>query len=239
MAKLKRTVIVGGLSGSSGPVNFKLTKDGTIVSERATPTNPNTAAQEAARARFTISAQTFKGFSPTTETSWKNYGSTLERSDRVTGGRKQVTALNAYMKLACKFLQVNNGGTPPTTPPTTPFNGDSIAVSATAGTGKVTFTATAANSAGTKTELLLQPLASPLRNPKPKGYRTQKFVTFIGGGLSSDVNVGPGYYAAAYRFVNTTTGQETALVPIGVAQVTLALESGSSAEAPSTKKKAA
>ncbi|MBX3112538.1 MAG: hypothetical protein KF857_11055 [Fimbriimonadaceae bacterium] len=51
MAKFKRTVIVGGLSGSSGPVTFKLTSEGTIVSERTSPANPNTAAPQAARGR--------------------------------------------------------------------------------------------------------------------------------------------------------------------------------------------
>ena len=45
---------------------------------------------------------------------------------------------------------------------------------------------------------------------------------------AANVLVSPGFYAAAYRFVNTATGQTTLLQQIGVQQVTLALESGGS-----------
>lgn len=214
-------------------MNFKLTKDGTIVGERATPTNPNTPAQQAARARFTTSSKAFRNFTPNQETAWQNYAQTLGHHDRVTGGTKRITALNAYLKLASKFLQVNNGGTAPTTPPVNAYNGDNITLAATAGVGKVTFTASGANSLSTKTELLLQPLASRLRNPKKNGYRSMAFNAFAAGNLSLDVTVGPGWYAAGYRFVNTATGQSTEMVPLGVSQVTF------SVSAAEPKKKAA
>lgn len=234
MAKLKRTVLVGGLSGSSGPVTFKLTKEGTIVSERSTPTNPNTPAQQAARARFTTAARTFRNFTQAQEEAWSVYANTLEGLDRVTGSNESYSAINAYIKLATKYLQVNPGSTPPVNPPTTAFVGDNFVVTATAGTGKVTFTASGSNSANTKTELLLQPVASRLRNPQRNGYRTKAFVSFGSGNSTFSVNVPPGWYATGYRFVNTKTGQTTEVQPINVSQVTFAVSQGTPA-----KKKAA
>lgn len=233
MAKLKKTVIVGGLSGSSGPVTFKLTKEGTMVTERSSPSNPSTSAQVGARTRLRTAAQTFRGFTQTQEDAWKTYAQSVQQNDPITGGKKALSAISAYIRLATKFLQVNNGGTPPSTPPANAYSGDPITVTATATTGKVTFTASAANTLATKTELLLQPLASKLRNPAKNGYRTKAFVQFAAGSLSFDVNVPPGWFAAGYRFVSTATGQMTPLIPIGVHQVTLAVEQGGS------KKKAA
>ncbi|MCW5936208.1 MAG: hypothetical protein KIT11_02740 [Fimbriimonadaceae bacterium] len=101
-----------------------------------------------------------------------------------------------------------------------------MVVTATAGVGKVTFTGNQPNASGVTTELLLQPLASQLRNPQKGGYRSKAFFRFIIGGLSTDVTVPPGYYAAAYRFVKLATGEATELRQIGVSQVTLALEDG-------------
>ena len=91
----------------------------------------------------------------------------------------------------------------------------------------------------TKTELLLQPLKGKNRTPNAKGYRSKGFFQFAVGSLSTTVSVPTGYYAAAYRFVNQTNGQELAIVPIAVVTVALAVEDGGAAEEPVAKKKAA
>jgi hypothetical protein len=226
MAKLKRTVIVGGLSGSSGPVTFKLTSEGTIVSERTSPSNPNTPAQQGARFRFTTAAQIYRGLSANLVQLWDEFAQSDVERDPVSGGQKFKDGINAFISLASKFLQVNPGGTAPTSPPTASFVAPTLTVGAVGAAGKVTFTATAANPPNTKTELLLQKLASANRKPQKGAYRSKSFVAFAIGSLSADVTVGPGHYAAAYRFVNTLTGQATELQPIGVAQVTLALSQG-------------
>lgn len=233
LAKLRRTVLVSGLSGSSGPVTFKITSEGTIVGERTTPKNPSTPAQVAARTRLTTASRTFQGFTQAQEDAWNAYAEFHRRNDDTTQQRKFLSGIDAYVGLATKFMQANNGGTPPSSPPTTPFAGDTISITATASTGTVTFTASGANAAGVKTELLLQRVASRLRNPSTKGYRSKAFVTFTTPGQEVDVNVPPGWYAAAYRFVKSSTGQASNLVPIGVSQVSLAIEQGTS------KKKAA
>jgi hypothetical protein len=235
MAKAKLGALLQDLSGKVGNAVFVKSREGTVVRARVSPTNPNTPSQQAARARLTTVSKIYKGFNATQEAAWDNYAGSIKHKDEITGKSQSPTAMNAFCGLGTKFLQVTPGGTVPTTPPANSFSGDSITLTALAGTGKVTFTATGGNTVGTKTELLLQPLKSRNRNPQKGGYRTKSFVSFVPGTLSFDVNVPPGYYAAAYRFVNTTTGQETALVPIGVSQVTFAVSSG----ATSGKKKAA
>ena len=80
------------------------------------------------------------------------------------------------------------------------------------------FTSSAANNAATKTELLLQPLKSRNRTPQPKGYRSKGFIAFAAGALTATTFVPAGWYYAAYRFVNASTGQVTAAVPLGYVQ---------------------
>jgi hypothetical protein len=159
----------------------------------------------------------------------------LAKTNPVNGKKRQPNAMNAFVELATKFLQVDPTGTIPTTPPTSSFVGDNIGITATAGTGKITFEASAPNSADTTTELLLQPLAGPNRTPQKNAYRSKGFFQFVGGTLEHDVDAAPGYYAAAYRFVNKLTGQATKLEYLPVQGVTLAIEQGGK----STSKKAA
>ena len=69
-------------------------------------------------------------------------------------------------------------------------------------------------------ELLLQTLKSRNRTPGPKGYRSKAFNAFAAGpGLNFPVPTVAGFYAPAYRFVNTLTGQETPLVALPIVQV--------------------
>ena len=96
---------------------------------------------------------------------------------------------------------------------------DSITVTATGGAGIVTFTGSAANASGMKTEMLTQPLKSKYRAPTPKAYRSKGFIAFAAGTLSQTVALTPGWYALAYRFVSAATGQETKPVTLGMFQV--------------------
>ena len=130
------------------------------------------------------------------------------------------SANTVFTGLGSKFLQASPAGAVPLAPPTAAFPGDALSLSAAGGTGEVTFTASASNSADTKTELLLQPLKSQNRTPAPKGYRTKAFVAFSSTTNTKDVAVAPGFYVPAYRFVNTLTGQDTELITLPVVQVT-------------------
>lgn len=162
---------------------------------------------------------------------WRNYAGFLNHENYVTGKKYHPSGINAYTELACKFYQVNPTGTAPSTPPTSAFNGDNIAITATAGTGMVTFTASAANATNVTTEFLLQPLANANRKPQKKGYRSKGFFAFVAGTLTHDVTVPAGFYAAGYRFVNSATGQATEPVFLAVQSVALSLSAGNQTSA--------
>ena len=85
--------------------------------------------------------------------------------------------------------------------------------------GVLTFRASGPNAEGVVTELLTQRLKSRLRTPGADRYRTAGFVAFAAGALEAAVPVGPGAWACAVRFVRRDTGQETAVVPLGIVEV--------------------
>ena len=94
--------------------------------------------------------------------------------------------------------------------------GDSLRVSVTAASGGVSFAASGDNTSGTLTELLVQPLKNIRRLPG-RDYKSLAFHAFDGSALFVDLE--PGAYAFAFRFVRSSTGQATMLMPIGVADV--------------------
>ena len=226
MAKAELSVLLQALSGKAGNVVFTKAKDGTHVRPHIKGTNPNTPAQQLIRENFTKASGIYRTFNTSQLQAWKNYAQFQTVSDALDGSKSKPTAFNAFMKLACKFLQVDPDGTVPTTPPTTGFNGDNVDLTVTGGTGELTFTASAANASGVTTEILLQPLANANRKPQSGAYRHKLFHVFTTGNLSLDVTVPVGYYAAGYRFVKTATGQASTLQTLAVQGVTLAIESG-------------
>lgn len=237
MAKAELSVLLQGLSGKAGNVVFSKGKDGTHVRPHVKGENPNTPAQQFIRENFTTASGVYRTFDSSQLQAWKNYALYQTNSDPLDGSKYKPTAFNAFMKLACKFLQVTPGGTIPTTPPATGFNGDTVDLTVTGGTGELTFTASQANATGVTTEILLQPIANANRKPQAKAYRHKQFHTFTAGNLTLDVTVPVGYYAAGYRFVKTATGQASTLQTLAVQGVTLALEQGGSSS--KTTKKAA
>lgn len=216
------------LRGKAGTVVVSKSRSGLVIRNRVSGKNPRTAAQQAIRVDFAKAAAAYKNLTSTQVANWKNYAQTVTKTNPVSGDTYHPAANAVFSGLAIKFLQVSPSGTIPTSPPAGPFAGDTITVTTTASTGKVTFTASGANQLGVKTELLLQKLASANRTPQPDAYRTKAFVSFVAGTLSFDVVVPPGYYAAAYRFVSLATGQTTNLQPLTTQQVTFAVSEGHS-----------
>ncbi|HZH97396.1 MAG TPA: hypothetical protein VEX38_00375 [Fimbriimonadaceae bacterium] len=238
MALLKLGAFAETLRGSAGNSTFAKTKSGTVVRDRVIPADPQTEAQSQVRKHLSTATTTFRGLSALRIKSWNQYAANFH--SRSKGGKLvKKSGINVFTALATKFLQVTPGGTLPLDPPLTRFTGDSITVTATNGTGKVTFTASAANAAGVKTELLLQPLASPNRKPQKGAFKSYGFVAFASGSLSSDVIVPTGHYAAAYRFVKTASGQDTELVVLPNLTVALSLEAEQEQEQEKKGKKAA
>jgi len=236
MAKVQLSVLMNDIRGKAGTVVFTESREGLVMKPRVTPENPRTPKQVAVRQAFGRAAATFRNLTNMQAQLWQRYADTRNERQPITGRSFTLTAMNAFMRLAIRFQLVNPTGTIPLTPPATEFTGDTITVAATPKTGAVSFTASGANGTNIKTELLLQPLASPHRKPSKNGYRSQGFVQFTSGSLSADVNVTPGWYAPAYTFVNTQTGQEVGVITLPIVQVTLSTAKGGST---TTEKKAA
>ncbi|MCW5947497.1 MAG: hypothetical protein KIT74_10770 [Fimbriimonadales bacterium] len=221
MALFKLGAFADYLSGKSGNTVFARTKSGTVVRDRVIPTNPNTGAQQFVRGNMTDASQTFRGMTALQVQAWNQYGKTQKTRSR--GGKLRTkNGINAFCALATKFLQVNPSGAIPLNPPTAPFHGDNLTLTATAGTGNIQFSASADNSANVKTEILLQTLASPNRKPQKGAYKSFGFYS-VSTEQATTINVPTGYYAAAYRFVNTLTGQDTPLVYLPVQTVALSV----------------
>lgn len=235
MAKANLSVIMESAHGKAGNVVFRKDKDGTHIVPHVKGTDPNTAAQQGVRTNLRKASGAFKNLSPLQYGAWKNFASNQTMHDPTDGSPYKPTPMSAFMKLACKFLQVDPDGTIPLNPPTAPFYGDDITITVTGGTNELTFTASAANSANVTTEILLQPLASVNRKPQKRAYRHKAFFKFVSGTLSTDIAVPAGYFASGYRFVNTLTGQATGLYALNVQTVTFAIAAGGKNE---TKKAA-
>jgi hypothetical protein len=211
------------LRGKAGTVVVSKGRSGLVIRPRKSGANPRTAPQEAIRSQLARAAVAYRALTPAQVQAWKNYAKTIVKVNPVNGQTYNPAANSLFCGLAAKLLQVNPNASIPTAPPSSSFTGDSIPITATAGVGKITFSTTQANSTGVVTELLLQPLASPNRTPTSRGYRTKAFQAFAIGNLSREIAAPPGFYAAAYRFVKTATGQATNLIPLNITQVTLAL----------------
>lgn len=219
MALVKLNAAFESFSGKTGNAVFAATKDGTVFKNRPTKNDPKSPAQVAQRARMKKVTGIYKGFTAAQATTWNNYGATLPPRTNKAGDKIRPSGIQAFAKLGTKFLAVTPAGTVPTTPPATEFLGDTLTVTAAAATGKVTFTGSGGNANNVTTELLLQPLPSAARKPRSNAYRSQIFKVFATGSLNADVVAPAGYYSPAYRFVNTQTGQELAVVPLPVVKV--------------------
>jgi hypothetical protein len=237
--KAKLSMAFADLRGKDGPVVIQKGKSGLKLTPRNRARNPKSTAQTSVRNNMSKSSKLFASMTTAQAAAWNAYGATQTKHNAISGTTYTSSGINAFNALASKFLQVNPTGTVPMTPPTAPFTGDSITVTATAGTGQISFSSSGATSTNTKVEVLVQPLKGKNRTPTAKGYRSKGFVTFTATPTPFVVTLPTGYYAAAYRFVNTLTGQETALIPLTVLTVALSVEDGGADEAPVVKRKAA
>ena len=223
--KAQLSIVFENLRGKAGNVVIQGGRSGLVVRPRVVGRNPSTPAQQAARSAMQKAAAAYTALTPTQLSAWQAYAETQSRPNPVTGIPYHPTANTTFIALATKFLQVSPTSAVPVAPPAAPFGGDSVAVTVGAEAGQVTFTGNKNNAAGVTTELLLQALASPVRTPRYAAYRTKGFQVFALGSLSRSFTVPPGYYAAAYRFVEIATGQASPLIPLGIVQhVTTSVE---------------
>jgi hypothetical protein len=149
---------------------------------------------------------------------WDRYASSITLHSSVSGQTYSPIGYNAFCGLATKVLQVDAAAAVPVEPPVGVFVADAVLVSASTYHHSIRFRASAANSDGVVTELLIQRLPNVRRKPK-KQYTSAAFAGFGSPALTFDVNVEDGVYACAYRFVEAATGRQTLLQRIGVVVV--------------------
>ena len=151
---------------------------------------------------------------------WHAYARSLIARDPETGLLATPKAVNLFVGLTVKVLQVHGGFDAPIDPPTGVFLGDVVGLTAFADGADIVFTADRANRDGVLTELLTQRLNGPNNAPRPRSYKSQGFVAFPGLGSESRVTLRPGTFYCAYRFVEAASGRTGAMVPIGRVTVT-------------------
>ena len=231
MALVKLSPFALEVSGKMGNLSFASTKEGTVMRQRIIPKNPNTPAQQVARAAFSRATKAWGNLTTAQVTAWNAFALTYTNTEETTDKQYFSDGFNAFVKLSAKFLAVNPSGTIPTLPPTSSFGGDLAKVNVAATVGKLTFTANQANSSGVTTELLFQKLGGKNRKATATAYKTGGYQAFGSGVLTRDILVPAGFYAAGYRFVNSATGQQSGFIALTVTNpVTFSVEDGGTAK---------
>lgn len=229
------------MRGKAGNTVFVETKLGTVARDRTFPTGAASPAQTAVRNNMKKDGAAWQSLSAQSVQNWNAFASRMTLKGKKSGLPYAPSGYLIFTAYTTKWLQIHGSGTAPAEPPTGLFGGDAISVSATAGTGSVTFTASGANATGVMTELLLKPIKGKHRKAGSEGYVSRGFIAFKGDALSKTVSVPVGYYAAGYQFVEASSGRETGVVPITTLTVSLSVESGGTGEpaVPAARKKAA
>lgn len=190
-------------------------KSGPAVRRRPSYRRSSSPAQKAVAERMRQVSAAWNSMTPEQAGEWHRYARTIELHDRITGNTYSPAGYNAFTGLSTRFLQANPSGEVPLVPPSASFVGDLPAVTVAAEAGQITFTAARANAPGVVTELMLQRLASPRRQPSTR-YTSAAFAAYTPEHLTETVTVEPSAYACAVRFVLAATGQAGAVFPLGV-----------------------
>lgn len=115
MAKIKLGAIVAEIRNSINGWVFARNKGGAYIRIKVTPTNPQTAAQVAARARLAQFAQAWRSLSEDQRAAWQAATSNFEQTD-VFGDVISLSGNALYVKLNCNIT--NAGGSSISVPPT-------------------------------------------------------------------------------------------------------------------------
>ena len=202
----------GDLSG----VVFR--RDGTAL-PRVVPHDPKTPLQRKSRGRIETVAEAWAGLTPEEHAGWARYADLAYAAGVRSESGKRLRPYDLFCGLGAKWLQVHGGTLPPRAAPVRPFLGDALTVIAEPFESGIRFRSNGPNGPLALTELLWQPLRNAARTPQADRYRTQAFVSFSPDALVADVEAKPGAYAVAVRWVLSTTGGASPLVPLGVVVV--------------------
>ena len=220
MPKAQLNDLFSALSGSLGDVVITSGKRGTVLRKKPAYSRPTSPEQKITEARLVTANAVWSTFTSQEAETWNNYALAVTHHNAQADTRYHPTGYHAFIALTLKFLQVTPTATVPRTPPAQKFTPDDFTVTLTGENGDLIFLANGSNSPTLETELLLQTLPNPRRKPTAK-YHSAAFVRFSALSPLYALAVAPGAYAAAYRFVNTQTGQMSPLVTLGKVEITL------------------
>ncbi|HZH97545.1 MAG TPA: hypothetical protein VEX38_01125 [Fimbriimonadaceae bacterium] len=168
----------------------------------------------AARARLRQAVDAWYSLDLPQVEAWRAYARTVRKTDSLTGEHYSPIAYNVFVGLTTRFLQATPGGEIPLWPPTTDFPGDDVVLEVEAIAGGVRFTASGPNTPGVTTELMVQKLPNIRRSPT-KFYKSAAFHAFIPESPQAELELDPGVYCFAYRFVHVQDGQSTGAQVMG------------------------
>lgn len=215
MAKVEYSASIARLSGEVGETVYTRRNSGSVAQRKPRYKKTPTEAERGAIARLEIASARWNALTIAQGQAWNAYAQTLTRTNRVAGTTYHPTGFNVFQGLSCKYLQLHGGAGVPGMPPATSFSGDRVRVTVAVQPGGLLFIADRGNAPGVVTELLIQPLASKHRTPAPF-YKHAAFATFSDVAPTFAVELPPGWYACAVRFVRDSTGEATHEVAIGV-----------------------
>lgn len=102
MAKVKFGGLISEIRNSVNGWVFARNKGGAYIRTKVTPTNPQTAAQVAARARLAFFSQAWRSLTEAQRTAWSNATSNFETTD-VFGDVVQPSGNALFVKLNCNI----------------------------------------------------------------------------------------------------------------------------------------
>ena len=218
MAKATLDSFIDSIHGRIGDTQVSQRKTGTVISERPRYRRTSSDLQKSAQTRMKIVNGAWETFSVSEVKKWNLYAKTQKRRDAITGKLYLSTGYNLFVAYSVKHLQISPEAQLPRTPPTSPFVPRFLTLTSTGGVGVLTVTANFANSIGSLTEILLQKLPNPRRQPTAN-YVSKAFVPFTGSSPSFTLALTPGCYAVATRFVDPNTGQMTPMAVLEAVEV--------------------
>lgn len=98
MAKIKTTAIIAGISGSLAGTVFATNRGGAYMRTKTTPSNPQSAAQSAVRAIWSLVSKNWKALSEANRKAWSGVVDQYKSTD-VFGDLKTPSGSNLFQKI--------------------------------------------------------------------------------------------------------------------------------------------
>lgn len=216
MAKLGNFLNVSNIRGKVAGNVYSKGRSGATMRVRTKGANPRTAAQSNVRAQLAAGARFFKALTGSQLTAYKAYAATITKHNAVSGAAYSPAAVDALVALYVIYKLITPGVAFPTTPPAAPFVGDTITQTAAGSAGTITFTGSAAQTAGDTTIFLIQKLKSANRVPGAKAYRIGKIAVTPSTPFQVTITgLAAGTYAVGYQSALVATGQTSGRTFLG------------------------